>query len=92
MQITVKTAKDTFIQVRKIVGLAAVRGTRPMKRVINRVTIDMLIAWPTNLMVPRVEEAMPYRRIGTDPMIALLLGDAKRAKPSPARRRLVTSR
>ena len=52
---------------------------------IIRATMDMLTACPDIRMVANEEEATPYFSLPTEPMIALLLGEEKKANPSPMR-------
>jgi len=50
--------------------------------------------WPTVRIVASVLDATPYNRLSTEPMMALILGDEKRAKPKPSstRQNLIQAR
>src|SRR5947208_17103379 len=52
-------------------------------KVVMRIARFRLIVYPTLKKVARNPDATPRRCGGTDPMIELMLGEAKNARPAP---------
>ncbi|OGP27731.1 MAG: hypothetical protein A2067_01525 [Deltaproteobacteria bacterium GWB2_42_7] len=48
-----------------------------------RVTMVMLMIWPSTRMVAAEPEARPYWFLATELMMVFILGDEKKAKPNP---------
>ena len=75
--------KAVFIPLIKAGWTSGVICTFPIKREKIIVVVARLTIEPTIRMVPREPEARPKYRFSTELIIALILGEEKRAKPKP---------
>ena len=57
---------------------------RPTWAESTEVATARLIAWPVKRMVDRIAAATPYRLFSTELMVALVLGELKKAWPVPS--------
>ena len=70
--------------------LVRCRSPFPIKIANIIIVIPMLIVCPTNRMVPKVAEAIPYSGVLTELITALVLGEENSANPSPNSMRIST--
>lgn len=82
-QINPKTRKAVCIDLRNKGWYSGVIFIRPRYRAKSMVTMPRLNICPSRRMVPITAEAVPYIFRSTELMIALVLGDEKRANPTP---------